>query len=125
MPAEAAASPSTVLVTGASSGIGEALAHCFARDGHRLVLVARREAELHALGKTLRDAHGTRVNVLPADLAQGGAAAALAAALRRRRRSVNVLVNNAGLLEQGAFVELGAQRCQQVIDLNVSGLIII
>jgi short-subunit dehydrogenase len=122
MPAEAAASPFTVLVTGASSGIGEALAHCFARDGHRLVLVARREAALQALAKTLREAHGTRADVLPADLAQRGAAAALAASLRSRRRAIDVLVNNAGVLEQGAFIKLGARRAQQLIDLNVSGL---
>ena len=101
MPAGAAGSPSTVLVTGASSGIGEALARCFARDGHRLVLVARRESRLHALAKLLHDEHGTRVDVLPADLARPGAAAALAASLRRRRCAIDVLVNNAGVLEQG------------------------
>ena len=122
MPARAPASPSTVLVTGASSGIGEALAHCFARAGHRLVLVARREARLRALAKALRDEHGVRVDVLPADLAQPGAAAALAASLRRRRCAIDVLVNNAGVLEQGAFIGMGAQRCQQLIDLNVAGL---
>ena len=122
MPARAPASPSTVLVTGASSGIGEALAHCFARAGHRLVLVARREARLRALAKALRDEHGARVDVMPADLAQPGAAAVLAASLRRRRRSIDVLVNNAGVLEQGAFIGMGAQRCQQLIDLNVAGL---
>jgi len=122
MPTDAAASPSTVLVTGASSGIGEALAHCFARNGHRLVLVARREAKLHALAKALRDEHGTRVDVLPADLAQRGAAAALSVSLRRMRCAIDMLVNNAGALEQGAFVELGTQRHQQLIDLNVSGM---
>jgi len=122
MPARAAASPSTVLVTGASSGIGEALAHRFARDGHRLVLVARREAGLQALAKVLRDEHDVRVDVLPADLAADGAAAVLAASLRRRRRAVDVLVNNAGVLEQGAFIGHGVRRHQRVIDLNVSGL---
>ena len=122
MPAGAAASPSTVLVTGASSGIGEALARRFARGGHRLVLVARREAGLRALAKALRDEHGARVDVLPADLAVDGAAAALAASLQRRRRAIDVLVNNAGVLEQGAFIGHGAPRHQRVIDLNVSGL---
>lgn len=121
MPA-AAASPSTVLVTGASSGIGEALAHCFARDGHRLVLVARREAKLRALAKALRDDHGTGVDVLPADLAQRGAAAALAARLRRSRHAIDVLVNNAGVLKQGAFIDSSAEQYQQVIELNVCGL---
>ena len=112
----------TVLITGASSGIGAALAHCFARDGCRLVLVARREAELHALADALRIAHGTRCDVIATDLAPPGAAEALAAALRRQRRPIDVLVNNAGVLEHGAFCSIDAARHQQLIDLNVSGL---
>ena len=112
----------TVLITGASSGIGEALARCFARDGHRLVLVARSEDRLRALADALRAEHGVRVDVLPADLTQPGAAQALAAALRRKRRTVDVLVNNAGVLEQGAFNAIAAERHQQMIDLNVSAL---
>jgi hypothetical protein len=117
-----AAPPLTALITGASSGIGEALARCFARDGHRLVLVARGADRLQALAAALRADHGTRADVLPADLAQPGAAAALAAALRRRRRTVDVLVNNAGVLEQGAFCDITAERQQRLIALNVGGL---
>jgi short-subunit dehydrogenase len=112
----------TALITGASSGIGEALAQCFARDGHRLVLVARSADKLHALADALHAAHGTRVEVLPADLAQPGAAAALAATLQRRRRGIDVLVNNAGVLEQGAFTAIAAERHQELIALNVAGL---
>lgn len=112
----------TALVTGASSGIGEALARRLAQAGHALVLVARREAKLAALASALAAAHGTRVDVVAADLAGDGAAAALAATLRRRRRVVDVLVNNAGVLEQGSFVALRASAHQRVIDLNVSGL---
>jgi len=113
---------STALITGASSGIGEALAHCFARDGHRLVLVARSADKLQALADTLRRDHGTAVEVLPADLSEPGAAAALAAALQRRRRAIDVLVNNAGVLEQGAFTSIAASRHQELIALNVAGL---
>ena len=122
MPTAPSPAPLTALVTGASSGIGEALARCFARDGHRLVLVARSEQRLHALADALRAEHGTRVDVLPADLAQRGAAAALASALRRKRRPIDVLVNNAGVLEHGAFSTIAAERHQQLIDLNVSAL---
>ena len=113
---------STVLITGASSGIGEALAHCFARAGHRLILVARSEDKLRALATTLKQAHGTQVSVRPADLAQPGAAASLAAALRKSRRAVDILVNNAGVLEQGSFARISAARHQELIALNVAGL---
>ena len=82
MPAAPPPALLTALVTGASSGIGEALAHCFARDGHHLVLVARSADKLQALADALHAAHRTRVDVLPADLAQPGAAADLAAAGR-------------------------------------------
>ena len=122
MPAAPPPALLTALVTGASSGIGEALAHCFARDGHHLVLVARSADKLQALADALHAAHRTRVDVLPADLAQPGAAADLAAALQRRRRSIDVLVNNAGVLEQGAFTAMAAERHQEIIALNVAGL---
>ena len=122
MRSEPRSKPPTALITGASSGIGEALAHAFAREGHALVLVARSADRLQALAAALREAHGTRCDVMPADLAQPGAAQALAAALRRKRRRVDVLVNNAGMLEQGAFAAGDAERHQRLIALNVGGL---
>jgi len=112
----------TVLVTGASSGIGEALARCAAADGCALVLVARSADKLEALAQSLRAGFGVPARVLPADLAQPGAAAALAAELRRRRIALDVLVNNAGILENAPFVKTPAARHQALIDLNVSAL---
>lgn len=79
------------------------LAACFAASGHRLVLVARRADLLEALADKLRAAHGVKVWVLAADLAQSGAAAALAAALRRKRVALDVLVNCTVVLAQGDF----------------------
>jgi uncharacterized protein len=114
--------PLTVLVTGASSGIGEALARCFARDGHRVILVARSEHKLQALARTLSAEFGGAAIALPADLTQADAAARLAARLKRRRIAIDVLVNNAGVLEQGLFLQMPARRHQQLIDLNISGL---
>jgi len=114
--------PRTVLVTGASSGIGEALARRFAAQGHALVLVARSADKLDALAGELSAAYGVRVLVQPADLTQPGAAAALAAALRRKRVVVEVLVNNAGVLEQGAFCDIPAERHRQMVELNVAAL---
>ena len=112
----------TVLVTGASSGIGEALARLAAADGHALVLVARSADKLAALADELSARHGVPVKVLPADLGQPGAAATLAAELKRRRLTVDVLVNNAGVLENAPFVKTTAARHQALIDLNISAL---
>jgi hypothetical protein len=116
------ATAKTVLITGASSGIGEALADCFARDGFDLVLVARSADKLKALAHKLAAAHGIDVKVEPADLAQPGAAERLAAAMKRRKIGVDILVNNAGVLEHGAFVAMPPGRHQELISLNVSGL---
>jgi short-subunit dehydrogenase len=112
----------TALVTGASSGIGEELARCFAKGGFELVLVARSADKLRALAAELEAAHGVGVRVMPADLSHAGAAATLGTALRRKQVTVDVLVNNAGVLEQGAFCDMPPQRHQELIDLNVSGL---
>ncbi len=112
----------TALVTGASSGIGEALARCFARDGHDLVLVARSGDKLKALAEALKAEFGVRATVSAADLSQAGAAATLAASLARKRIAIDVLVNNAGVLEHGAFTGMPALRHQELIALNVAGL---
>lgn len=112
----------TALITGASSGIGESLAKCFAADGHDLVLVARNAQKLEAFAAELSADHGIKVTVQPADLAQRDAAETLAAALKRKRIAVDMLVNNAGVLENGLFANAPPGRHQAVIDLNVSGL---
>lgn len=114
------------LVTGASSGIGEELAHCFARAGHDVILVARSADKLKALAYVLKADYGVTAQVEAADLAMPGAAAQLhtriSARLARQRRSVAVLVNCAGVLSQGAFTGMTAATHQQMIDLNISGL---
>ncbi|MBI2748891.1 MAG: SDR family oxidoreductase [Burkholderiales bacterium] len=112
----------TALITGASSGIGEALARCCAAAKLDLILVARSEGKLKVLAKTLAAQHGITARVQPADLSQPGAAAQLHAALKRKRCSVDVLVNCAGVLEQGAFTAIAHERHQAIIDLNISGL---
>jgi hypothetical protein len=112
----------TALITGASSGIAEALARRFARAGFNLVLVARSEGKLQALARELRTEHAIKAWVKSADLAQPGAAQQLAAAMKRARRPIDVLVNNAGVLEHGDFVTMRATRHRELIDLNVAAL---
>jgi short-subunit dehydrogenase len=112
----------TALITGASSGIGQALAKCFAQGGHQLVLVARNVDKLDALAASLAAKHGVKVWVQPADLARPRAAQALARALNRKRIDIDVLVNNAGVLQQGTFAALPARRHQDMINLNVAAL---
>jgi len=107
------------LVTGASSGIGEALADCFAGGGHDLVLVARSADKLRAQARRIAATHGVRAWAAPADLAQRGAAQTLAAAMRRARHPIDVLVNCAGVLEHGRFVDTPVERHLELIDLNV------
>ena len=112
----------TALITGASSGIGEALARCFARGGFDLVLVARSADKLAALAKRLAAEHRVKVAVAPADLSRPDGAGALATRMRRARRTIDVLVNCAGVMEHGAFIAKPAARHQALIDLNVSAL---
>ncbi|WP_210543102.1 SDR family oxidoreductase [Rhodoferax sp. PAMC 29310] len=112
----------SALITGASSGIGEALAQRFAAAGFDLVIVARNQAKLQVLSKQMADQHGISVKVVSADLAQPGAATRLHSELARQKCPVNVLVNCAGVLEQGLFTAIDAPSHQQIIDLNISGL---
>ncbi len=110
------------MITGASSGIGEALAAEFAAGGFDLVLVARSEDKLRTLAKKLKRDHGVRARVEPQDLSKRGAAGNLARRLRQDRVDITALVNNAGILEQGFFTDMSATTQQRLVDLNISSL---
>lgn len=110
----------TVVVTGASSGIGTELARELAARGHGVTLVARRRDRLEELAGQLRDRQGTDVRVEPCDLADQDARAALVAALREEGRPAVVgLCNNAGFGSNGAFHELPVEREAEQVRLNV------
>ncbi|WAC71342.1 SDR family oxidoreductase [Roseateles sp. SL47] len=111
----------SVLVTGASSGIGAVYADRFARRGHDLVLVARDVARMETLAARLRQAHQVQVEVLQADLTQHNDVAAVEARLRDDAR-IGVLINNAGMAQTGGFVQQSAQSVEQLIALNVTAV---
>lgn len=107
----------SVLITGASSGIGAVYAERFARRGHDLVLVARDGQRLDASAARLRDTYRVAVDVLRADLTQPADLATVEDRLRGDAR-IGTLVNNAGMALAGGFVQQSAQAIDQLITLN-------
>ena len=117
-----AVNPETVLVTGASSGIGLELARCFAADGSRLVLLARNTPALEKLAGELRRDYKVEATVLTADLSQSETAKKIFSELKGRGIVVDILVNNAGFGAHGLFSELPLQRQLDMIQVNVNAL---
>lgn len=112
---------SSVLITGASTGIGAVYAERFARRGHDLVLVARDKTKLDLLAERLRQENAISVDVLPADLTQSSDLATVEARLRDDLR-IGVLINNAGIAQSGSFVEQTPDSVERLIALNVTAL---
>lgn len=112
----------TVLVTGASSGIGEELARLFAADGAELVLVARREERLRRLAAELEGAHGVAPRIAPVDLSEPREVIALCERLDQAGVAVDVLVNNAGFGASGAVADVDLRRQLEMVRLNVEAL---
>lgn len=110
-----------VLITGASSGIGEALALALGARGDHVVLVARSQARLEAIAERVRAA-GSAATVLPADLSRPGAARAVFDEVTRRGLVLDALVNNAGFGYFGAFHEEPAAHLSEQLAVNVVAL---
>ena len=111
----------TVLITGASSGIGTVYAERFARRGHDLVLVARDTARLESLAARLRQDTGVAVDVLPADLTVRTDLATVETRLRDDAR-IGILINNAGMAQSGGFTDQSADSIDQLVTLNTVAL---
>lgn len=112
----------TVLITGASSGIGLELARLFARDGYDLVLVARSVDKLDRLGAELERKHGIRSRSVGADLAAPDAPGAIVETLRQTAVRVDVLVNNAGFGIYGPFATTELRSALDLLQVNVIAL---
>jgi NAD(P)-dependent dehydrogenase (short-subunit alcohol dehydrogenase family) len=109
----------TVLITGASKGIGAAAAEAFAEEGCTLRLAARDEARLSALAERLAREHGVKVNVHVADLRQSDQVAGLANAAD----DIDILINNAGDIPGGPLAMIDEATWRQAWDLKVFGYI--
>lgn len=114
--------PETVLITGASTGIGATYAQRFAGRGHNLVLVARDKNRLDALASRLREQHGVAVDVIQADLTQISDLTTVEARLRDDA-SISILVNNAGAALSGSFTEQSTDSVANLVALNTTAVV--
>jgi short-subunit dehydrogenase len=111
----------SVLITGASSGIGAVYADRFARRGHDVVLVARARERMEALADRLRRETGVAIDILQADLTAAHDLGQVEARLRDDGH-IGVLVNNAGATAAGGFVDQTPDQVGQIIALNTTAL---
>jgi hypothetical protein len=110
-----------VLITGASAGIGAELAREFARQGHRLTLVARRRAKLAALAAELEAEYYVDVRTIVQDLTKPTGPAAVVKAARADGE-IGILVNNAGVIDMGPFATSKTDKLVNLVNLNVRAL---
>jgi len=111
------------LITGASSGIGEAFAQRLAAEGHNLLLVARSEEKLRTLCGELEREHKITADFVPLDLIDRDADERLFNETQKRGLEVDFLINNAGFGSGGDFATLDIQKELAIIDLNVRALV--
>jgi len=109
----------TVLITGASAGIGKALAGEFASHGYDLILIARRKELLDTVSKELSEKHGIAAYPLAVDLLQDGAPQMIVDYITDNNLSVDILINNAGMGSAGDFVDTDWSKTESILKLNV------
>lgn len=113
------------LVTGASQGIGRAVAEAFAAEaGARLVLVSRNEEKLGEVAAACRE-RGAEAEVLPCDVTDEAAVEAVARRVLERWGAPDVLVNNAGLFEPGPLLEATVDQFRRQVDVNLTSAFIV
>lgn len=114
----------TILITGATSGIGQATAEVLAQAGHRLILTGRREDRLHKLQENLKSRYGTETFPLSFDIRQEAVTRQMVKALPETWSEVDILINNAGLASGLAPIHEGdIDDWDRMIDTNIKGLL--
>ncbi len=113
----------TVLITGATSGIGLELAKLFAGNGHKLIIVARTEQDLNNTAASLKQEYGAEVEIIAKDLFDVGNAFQLYDDIAARGLKVDILVNDAAQGQFGEFVETDLRRQLSIIELNISSVV--
>jgi short-subunit dehydrogenase len=106
------------LITGASAGIGVALATQLASEGTHLILTARRQDRLEALAEKLRSTHGVRTEVFAADLAQPIAPQQIYDFTQQKKIEIDLLINNAGFGQYGELPTVETQRLLDMVQVN-------
>jgi len=114
-----------ILITGASSGIGYEMAQQLAALKYNLILTARSEDKLAAMQQEISSKYGITVHCIPKDLGKTAQAAQLFDDIKNAGYQVSHLVNNAGFGDYGSFLETSLERELNMIDLNVSSLVIL
>ena len=110
------------IITGASSGLGVDFADLFARDGHDLLLIARRRDALESVARSLSDRHGVVCDAFPADLSRRLDREHVAARIRALDDRIDALVNNAGIGAHGFFHETDIERELEIVEVNIAAL---
>lgn len=113
----------TVLITGASEGIGRSFAETFAKKGHQLILVARNQEKLNQLAMALDAKHKATCHVFPMDLTPKDSAKTLFEQIQAAGLEVDILVNNAGMMQVEDLHESDVDTLNNLIQLNVQSLV--
>jgi short-subunit dehydrogenase len=112
-----------VVITGATQGIGRALAEEFAREGHALLIVARDEAKLAETARELSSTYPVAVRIFASDLSTAEGCAGVEEALKRFGLYADILVNNAAIMRAGFFQDEDLAKLRQLIDLDVKAVV--
>jgi short-subunit dehydrogenase len=112
----------TVLITGASSGIGYELAKVFAEKGYNIVLVARRENILNEMAEKILKCYGVKTKVIQKDLTKINAAKEVFNEVKKSNINIDILVNNAGIGSCGFFHEIELKKHIDTININITAL---